>query len=120
MTGQRQALGRWGEDTAVEYLRTSGHVILERNLRTRDGELDIVAQKGGLLVFVEVKTRSENALLQPEEAVTPRKQRRMLAVAERYLQEHPGSGDAWQFDVIAIVRHPGSKATLEHFENVFG
>ena len=118
MSSRQQALGRWGEETAVEYLRTTGHVILDRNVRTRDGELDIVAEKDGLLVFVEVKARSEHALLQPEEAVTPRKQRRMLAVAERYLQEHPDSGDAWQFDVLAITRHPGSKATIEHFENV--
>ena len=120
MTRRQQILGLWGEETAIEYLRQTGHSILDRNVRTRDGELDIVAAKDGALIFVEVKARSENALLQPEESVTPRKQRRMLAVAERYLQEHPGSGDVWQFDVIAITRSPGSEPLIEHFENVIG
>ncbi len=120
MTHQRQALGRWGEETAVRYLQTRGYIILARNLHTAHGELDIVARKEETIVFVEVKMRSSNAYGFPEEAVSPRKQAHLLSAAEAYFQQHPDSPETWQFDIIAITHRPGTAPEIEHFENVIG
>lgn len=120
MRPHRQILGNWGEDLAVDYLQAKGYCILERKLRTRYGEVDILARKGEVLVFVEVKTRTASTFGHPEEAVTPHKQIRLLAVAESYLANHPESGDTWQFDVVAIERRPGHAPEILHFENVIG
>jgi putative endonuclease len=116
----RQAVGHWGEDTAAGYLEANGYIILARNVHTPHGEIDIVASKYRMLVFVEVKTRSSHSFAFPEASVTPRKQAHMLSAAETYLDQHPESGDTWQFDVIAIEGKPGGKAQIEHFENVIG
>lgn len=118
MSTRRQVVGRWGEDTAVQYLAANGYSVLARNVYSTHGEIDIVASKGGLLVFVEVKTRSSHAFAYPEDSVTRRKLTYMLSAAEEYLQAHPESGESWQFDVIAVEGVPGRKAQIEHFENV--
>jgi putative endonuclease len=120
MRTSRQATGRWGEDVAAEYLKANGYVVLERNVHSAHGEIDIVASKNGLLVFVEVKTRRSHDFAYPEDSVTHRKQAYMLSAAEDYLQGHPESGDSWQFDVIAVDGKPGGKAQIAHFENVIG
>ena len=120
MSDRRQRIGRWGEEHAARYLQEHGYIILERNLRTPHGEIDILSRKDDLLVFVEVKTRSSIAFGYPEQAVTPRKQAHMLAAAEAYFETHPDSSDAWQFDVIAIERKPGAEPEIVHFENVIG
>ena len=114
----KQALGRWGEAQAAEYLSQRGYLILERNVRTAYGELDLVARQGRALVFVEVKTRSSTAFGLPETSVTPRKQAHLLAAAQAYLQAHPDLDGDWRVDVIAIQRRSGSQAPeIAHFEN---
>jgi putative endonuclease len=118
MSNPRQRIGRWGEDTAAEYLSGRGYTILSRNVHTAHGEVDIVARLEDLLVFVEVKTRTSSTFGYPEESVTVRKQSHMLAAAEHYLQEHPENGENWQFDVIAVEGKPGGKPVITHFENV--
>jgi putative endonuclease len=120
MATDRQRLGQWGEDTAAEYLHARGYTILTRNFRTPRGEIDIVASLDDMLVFVEVKARSNNLYGYPEQAVSPRKQSRMLAAAGSYLQEHPESFATWQFDILAITRREGEMPEIEHFENVIG
>ncbi|MBE3039593.1 MAG: YraN family protein [Anaerolineales bacterium] len=120
MSNRRQVFGRWGEDAAAEYLTANGYTVLARNVHSAHGEIDIVASKDGLLVFVEVKTRSSHTFAYPEDSVTRRKQAYMLSAAEEYLQAHPESGESWQFDVIAVEGTPGGKAQIEHFENVIG
>jgi putative endonuclease len=120
MSKQRQRIGRWGEDAAAEYLSARGYTILARNVRTTHGEIDIIARLEGLLVFVEVKTRTSSTFGYPEESVTTRKQAHMLAAAEHYFQEHPESGENWQFDVISVEGKPGGKPVITHFENVIG
>ncbi len=120
MNNRRQVLGRWGEDAAAQYLTANGYTILARNIHSAHGEIDIVASKDGLLVFVEVKTRSSHAFAYPEDSVTRRKQAYLLSAAEAYLQAHPESGETWQFDVIAVEGAPGGKTQIEHFENVIG
>jgi putative endonuclease len=118
MSTRKQIVGRWGEDAAAQYLVANGYLVLARNVHSAHGEIDIVASKDGLLVFVEVKTRSSHAFAYPEDSVTRRKQAYMLSAAEEYLQAHPESGESWQFDVIAVEGTPGRKAQIEHFENV--
>lgn len=120
MSNRRQVFGRWGEDAAAEYLTANGYTVLARNVHSAHGEIDIVASKDGLLVFVEVKTRSSHTFAYPEDSVTRRKQAYMLSAAEEYLQAHPESGESWQFDVIAVEGTPVGKAQIEHFENVIG
>lgn len=77
----QQVIGRAGEDYTVNWLRRQGYRILARNWRCRWGEVDIVAQKGDIVAFVEVKTRRPGAMVSPLEAVTRTKQRRLLKTA---------------------------------------
>ena len=118
MSTRRQIVGRWGEDAAAQYLAANGYTLLERNVHSAHGEIDIVASMEGLLVFIEVKTRRSHTFAYPEDSVTRRKQAYLLSAAEAYLQAHPESSESWQFDVIAVEGTPGGKAQIEHFENV--
>lgn len=115
---RRQALGAWGEKTAAEFLRGQGYVILAYNLRTPHGELDLITQFEGMIVFVEVKTRATNTFGPPEESVTTRKQTHLLAASQYYMQEHPDLGGSWRIDVISIQYQGARKPPLiTHFEN---
>jgi len=115
MSGHNQKIGAWGESVAAEYLEKRGFTIIGRNIRTPYGEIDIVVEKDGVAIFVEVKTRTSKSLGPPEIAVTPRKQEHMLAAAEHYAQEH--DFDHWQIDVLAVEGKPGSIPIFTHFEN---
>ncbi len=116
----RQSLGHQGESLAAEYLTNSGYTILDRNARTEYGEIDLVAQRGDDLVFVEVKTRRSLNYGWPEEAVTRRKQRRLVAAAEAFMQEHPELDGTWRIDVISILYVPGqADPTITHFPDAF-
>ena len=114
----RQALGRWGETLAAEHLSQKGYILLDRNARTPYGELDLVTRQGGVIVFVEVKTRASSGFGLPEDSVTPKKQAHLLAAAQYYLQAHPDYVGDWRVDVIAIRRQPGVPPEVVHFENV--
>jgi putative endonuclease len=118
MTNQRKAIGQWGEETALRYLESKGYSIAARNVHTAHGEIDIIAYKEELLVFVEVKTRSSHVFAFPEDSVNVRKQAHLLSAVEEYLQGHPDSANTWQIDVIAIERKPAGKPEIVHFENV--
>lgn len=118
MSNSRQTTGRWGEDAAVAFLAANGYELVARNVHGAHGEIDIVARREGVLIFVEVKTRRSHTFAYPEDSVTRRKQVYMLSAAEEYLQSHPESGDSWQFDVIAVEGTPGGIAQITHFENV--
>jgi putative endonuclease len=98
----RQSLGRLGERMAGEALWAQGYYILERNFRCRYGEIDLVAEHEGELVFIEVKTRRGTSFGRPEEAVTFRKQQKILEVAAFYLDMHHCSQRAWRIDVVAV------------------
>jgi putative endonuclease len=88
MTNRKQAVGKWGEEVAAAYLSGRGYEILERNIRTAHGEIDLVARMGDVVIFVEVRTRTSSRFARPEESITPRKQSHMLAAAEDYTQLH--------------------------------
>jgi putative endonuclease len=115
----RRARGEAAEDGACRHLERSGFTIEERNFRTRVGEIDIVARKGDVLVFVEVRSRGDHDFGTPEESVTPAKRRRIVAAARRYLSMVPPS--SWRearFDVIAI-EGSGAAAVLRHYRAAF-
>jgi len=111
---RNQAIGRWGEQAAAQYLSEHGYEITARNTRTPHGEIDLIARKDEITVFVEVKARTGRAFGPPEVAVTPRKQAHMLACADYYAQHN--EIDHWRIDVIAVEK---SREGFEivHFEN---
>ncbi len=119
MTTRRQAVGRWGENLAQAFLQERGYTILERNVRTPYGELDLVVRSGSTLAFVEVKARLSPAYGEPEAAVTAAKQAHLLQAAQAYLQLHPElEALDWRIDVIAIRRdRTGGKPEVVWFEN---
>lgn len=98
----RQELGRAGEDAAVEALRGRGYRIVARNVRMRGGELDVVAEDAGTLVFVEVKARRSAAFGTPAEAVGPRKRRTLCHLALRYLAGRRLGDRPCRFDVVEV------------------
>ena len=102
MSLSRITLGRLGEDLAAQHLRKAGYQILERNVRSRYGEIDLVAEDEQDLVFVEVKTRRGTAFGRPEEAVTPSKQRKLMEIATYYLDLHSCPDRPWRIDVVAV------------------
>ncbi len=110
-----QRIGKWGEETATQYLIEHGYEILARNARTPYGEIDIIAKQGNTLIFVEVKTRTSNTMGFPEESITPRKRQHMISAAEHYAAEH--EIDHWQIDVISMEGNPASKPKITYFEN---
>ncbi len=113
MTQERITLGRQGEEAAARYLQSQGMKIVERNLRTPVGEIDLVAKNRRVLAFVEVKTRRGTAFGSPGEAVGPRKQRQIVQTAKWYLNDKPHKGLQPRFDVIAVIVS-GETFQIEH------
>ncbi len=105
----KQQLARIGEDHAARFLRARGYRILERNFRIRSGEVDIVAEHGETLVFVEVKARSSTDLADPQESVTPGKQRRIARAAAAYLAGRKGREPFTRFDVVEVFVTPAGQ-----------
>jgi putative endonuclease len=118
MTQDRLSLGRQGESAAAQYLQRKGMKILERNLRTPVGEIDLIVRDRNILAFVEVKTRRGNAFGSPGEAVGPHKQRQIIRAAKWYLNDYPHKTLQPRFDVIAITVH-GEDLQIEHIPAAF-
>ncbi|HMQ32731.1 MAG TPA: YraN family protein [Chloroflexaceae bacterium] len=121
MPSARGALGRLGEERAAAHLIAAGYSLVARNWRCALGELDLVALRGGQLVFVEVKTRRGEAW-NPEEGVGAAKAARLVALAYAYL-EATGAAPAtpWRIDVIAVeLDAAGRVARLEQIEHAVG
>ena len=119
MTDARLTLGAWGEDQAVDYLCRQGLKIVERNFRTRVGEVDIIARDKRFLIFVEVKTRRSHFFGTPQEAVGQRKQRQIIRTAQWYLQNHKNEKLQPRFDVVAILCQSDGTAQITHLPDAF-
>lgn len=113
-----QEIGMAGETLAVREMRKQGYTILEQNYRTRGGEIDIIAQKDGILVFTEVKTRRGTAYGTPAEAVTRTKQRHIIAAAKEYLAAHALTDQDCRFDVAEVLEEKG-KTYFRYTKNAF-
>ncbi len=114
----KDALGRYGEDLAVQYMRRSGMTVLARNWRCELGELDVIAREGSQLVVCEVKTRRSEAYGSPLEAVGPRKVRRLRRLALRWLDEQQIHVPEIRFDVIGIVQPLAGPPVLQYVRGV--
>jgi putative endonuclease len=115
----RARLGTWGEAVARRHLEAEGYTIESTNWRSPDGEIDLVARVGPIVVFVEVKARTSDRYGRPEEAVTASKIERMQRIALAYLAAHDSLDVDWRIDVVAIDCHPDGKMRhLEHLVDV--
>lgn len=108
--------GRMGEDHAVAYLLGKGYTILRQNYRHRRAEVDIIAQQGDLLVFVEVKTRSTDRYGFPEEAVGAKKEAMLLNAADEFILQE-GWGHEVRFDIISVTL--SAPPVIHHIEDAF-
>jgi putative endonuclease len=116
--GARGAGYDW-ERVAEKALTEQGFRILARNFRTRAGEIDFVAEEKGLLCFIEVKGRSDDAFGAPSEAVTAEKQRRIYRAAEVYLARRRGRRPTCRFDVVSILGKDGDERVIEILRDAF-
>lgn len=110
-------LGKQGEQLAADFLIQKGYKILNRNYVFKKSELDIVAEKEGKLIVVEVKTRNSDYLAGPEVTVTKSKQKALIKAANFYIQEHDLDLET-QFDIISIILNSREKR-IEHLEDAF-
>lgn len=113
------ATGEIGEAMAAEYLEKLGYKIVVCRYRCKAGEIDIIAKRRGIIVFVEVKTRRTTAFGLPSEAVNIRKQQKIISTALCYLSEKGEQGAACRFDIVEILL-AGSRTQCNHIVNAFG
>jgi putative endonuclease len=116
---QRKQTGRRGEEIAASYLTGKGYKIIDRNWHCKGGELDIVAEDGHILVFVEVRSRQGQRFGPAEESITPSKQARLIELAQTYLQEISARDQSWRIDVVAVQLGAGLPQ-INHIENAVG
>lgn len=112
----RKRIGNIGEKLALNFLEKFGYQLVANNYRYRRGEIDLIMVKEGLLVFVEVKTRSDTKFGLPEEFLSERQQLKIMETAEHYL-EHCGWEGNIRFDIVAIVNSNGP--AIDHFEDAY-
>ena len=118
MSHQKQKLGEKGEAIAARHLKKKGYRIIEKNYRTKLGEIDIIAKDKDTLVFVEVKSRRSWQFGNPKAAVTPQKQRKISMVALHYLKTTHRSNVSARFDVAAVTI-TRDKPQIEIIKNAF-
>ena len=113
----RTRLGPRGEELAAQYLRQKGYTIRDRNWRSGKTEIDIIAETGGFIVFVEVKTRSADYQVHPAEAVNVPKQRTIINAASNYINRNGLEKEA-RFDIITVVISKTDRV-IDHIENAY-
>ena len=110
----KKLLGRVGEQKAAEHLEKKGYKIIEKNYKTHLGEIDLIANDGEEIVFIEVKTRSNDSYGKPSEAVDTKKQEKYYKVAEEYLLRNKKTNNSCRFDVVEI-----EEGQINHVINAF-
>jgi putative endonuclease len=115
----RHQFGQASELLAERFLLAKGYRILARNLRTALGELDLVAEDQGVLVFVEVKARATEAFGGAVLAVDRRKQAKLVRLASQYLAQHHMADRSCRFDVVLVQGGPSSQGRVEHLQHAF-
>lgn len=114
---EHNELGKKGEELAIEYLQEKGYVILEKNYRFQKAEIDIIAKKAEVLIVVEVKTRSTSYFGNPQDFISSKKVKLLVAAADNYINEKDLNVEL-RFDVIALIKEK-RKFKIEHLENAF-
>lgn len=115
---QHNDLGRWGEATAATFLLQKGYQIIAKNYRSWQAEIDLIAQKNKMLIFVEVKTRSGTGFGMPEEFVNSAKAKLVMRAAENYIFDIDWNFDV-RFDIISILTLPNGDTDIRHIEDAF-
>lgn len=115
---QHNDTGQRGEEAAMQYLLDKGYQLLETNYRHQHAEIDLIVQHGRLLVFVEVKTRSNLSFGEPETFVTYTKANLVMRAAEQYIYARDWQHDI-RFDVVAVSITPRGDVRIKHIEDAF-
>lgn len=116
---QEQLLGKAGEKAACRFLRRGGYHILARNFACPLGEIDLICRHADGIVFVEVKTRSDDSAADPEANITPGKQRRMERAAQAWLAQHRWPDCAYRFDAVSVIIPSLGEARVRHICEAF-
>ena len=119
MTTQRRAVGAYGERLAERHLRDQGLVVLARNWRGAEGEVDLILRDGADVVFCEEKTRRGDRFGTPAEAIGPAKVRRLRRLAVRWLEQSTVRPREVRFDVVAVLPQPRGATVVEHVRAAF-
>ncbi len=114
----KKMIGRQGESAAATYLKKKKYRIVGMNYACRFGEIDLIAEDRGFIVFVEVKSRKSAGFAQAREFVTEAKQRRLIATAQLWLMQNPTEKQP-RFDVIEVYCSDGVVRSINHIENAF-
>lgn len=117
--GAGHELGRRSEALAAELLEAAGWRILARNFRYRRKEIDLIARRGGVVAFVEVKARAGPAFGHPLEAVAAAKRREIETVARAWVARFGRPGDTYRFDTVAVVWEKGKPPRFQHVEDAW-
>jgi putative endonuclease len=122
MVTEKRRLGDLGEELAVRYLKKHHYKILTQHYQKKIGEIDIVAQnKDKTIIFIEVKTRTNQDFGSPQEAVNPLKQHKLIKTAQYYILENHKQDIPWRIDVIAVDLDSKKQiAHIRHFKNAVG
>ncbi|CEJ67858.1 hypothetical protein BN1195_00138 [Chryseobacterium oranimense G311] len=110
--------GKQAEDLTVEYLQKKGYKILVRNFRFQKAEIDIIAEKDNLIIIAEVKARSTDAFILPQEAVTKTKIKSIVAAANHYLEKFNKDQEV-RFDIISVLPDEKKNLIIEHITDAF-
>ena len=117
MKKDNKITGDLGEDMAKEYLLENNYVILEKNFRTRIGEIDLIVRDKDIIVFVEVKTRKSLHFGYPHEAVDRRKMHKIIRVSEQYIAYKGTENTQYRFDIIEVFLNQRDK--INHIKDAF-
>ncbi|MBU1014956.1 YraN family protein [Patescibacteria group bacterium] len=118
MVESTTVLGKQGEELARRYLEGKGYRIREQNYRTKRAEIDLIAEHGRTLVFVEVRTKSNERFGSPEETLTNEKRRRMLRNAQAYVSRTRHK-EAYRIDAVCVILGPRDDIRrITHYENI--
>ncbi len=116
----RKILGKKAEKAARKSLKKQGYKILTTNFEIKDAEIDIIAKRKDVLVFVEVRSKTTPAIINPADTVTPPKQKKIIKAARKFVSQYHVRNLAIRFDIIAILFDSEGKITeLKHIENAF-
>ncbi len=118
MSDKNQKTGAYGEQLARKYLERKGYTIIATNWHCAYGEVDIIAEYGEILVFVEVRTRHSNTTETAFASITPQKRERLIKTAYSYLNETERDDELWRIDMIAIALQYGQTPLIQHREDV--
>ncbi len=114
---QHNDLGKKGEELAINYLQDNGYAIIEKNYRFKKAEVDVIAQKEGVLVAIEVKTRSSTYFGNPQDFVNPKKIKLLVIAIDNYVVEKDLDVEV-QFDIIAVLKYKETYK-IHHIEDAF-